>query len=490
MPTIVTEELSNPHCPTALRTLFATLAAAAIMVLSLPQAASAASLKTQLCVANMTDMDITKINVTSVDNYDWDGSSRPDKNFKGKTIAARDSRCEREELNTHANGAPFTMTLTFSNNTTLTFRANQKDAKTKYWRTVSASGSAANTLEIKQTAGADANGYYIRTKAAPDNSGWMAQLLRRKPDIRMNELTMPGSHDAGMSTTKKCTGGATSAWAITQHSSIGKQLTHGTRYFDLRPFLYSKDPDKIYLAHYSSLGGCYGQKLDDVLDEVKSFLRGAGRGEAVFLKVSHTQQDTHLKGDIRDDVTSLFESKLSGLLLTLEKGGNVDIGKTKLKTLAGKAIAVFDIADNYDDKAEKGILNYADCDTSGEHLCRLPKGFDWGLLVYDKYAKEADFDKMRDDQIKKLERRGGYGNQFLYLLSWTLTGTAGNLDIQALSARNNPQLPHYLAKIKHGDYTANDSRGNPQAGKPAIPEIVYIDFGDAWLNRLIIDINN
>ena len=87
---------------------------------------------------------------------------------------------------------------------------------------------------------------------------------------------------------------------------------------------------------------------------------------------------------------------------------------------------MFDIADGYDDKAKKGILNYADCDTDDGKLCGLPKGFNWGLLVYDVYAKNADFKTMRDDQLDKLQKRGGYGNQFLFLLSWTLTGTVGN----------------------------------------------------------------
>ncbi|MDQ2079956.1 hypothetical protein RA307_07175 [Xanthobacteraceae bacterium Astr-EGSB] len=472
--------------------LFTVFTSTALAVLLAPtQDAHAASLETHLCVANMTDLDITKIDVTHVDNYDWDGKSRPDHNFKGATIPRRNSRCEREELNANANGAPFTMELTFSDNTTLTFRGNQQDAKTKYWRQVSASGSATGNLYIQQTAGANANGYYIRTKAEPDNSAWMAALVAKRPDIRMNELTMPGSHDAGMSKASKCTGGGEAAWAITQLHSIGGQLARGTRYFDIRPFLHNKDGDKqiIYTAHYSAFGGCYGESLDDILAQVKTFLNGAGKGEAVFLKVSHTQSDTPEKGDIRKTVTKQFEDKLGSLLLTLPKGTNTDLGKTKLSALAGKAVAVFDIADDYDDKAEKGILNYADCDTKDGKLCGLPKGFNWGLLVYDVYAKNADFKTMRDDQLDKLQKRGGYGNQFLFLLSWTLTGTVGNLDIQALSARNNPQLPYYLAKIKKGDYTVKDSK-NPQNGKAAKPEIVYIDFGDAWMNRLIIDTNN
>lgn len=449
------------------------------------------SLETHLCVANMTDLDVTKIDVSHVDNYDWDGDSRPDHNFKGATIARKNGRCEREELNANANGAPFTMELTFSDNTTLTFRADQQDAKTKYWRQVSTSGSATGKLYIQQTAGADANGYYIRTKDEPDNSGWMAALLKRKPDISVNELTMPGSHDAGMSKASKCTGGGEPAWAITQLHSIGGQLARGTRYFDIRPFLYKTDGDNqiIYTAHYSAVGGCYGESLDDILDEVKSFLTNAGKGETVFLKVSHTQSHTPDSGDIKKTVTKLFKDKLDKLLLTLPKGSNTDLGKTKLKALAGKAVAVFDIADDYDDQAEKGILNYADCDTGDGKLCGLPKGFDRGLLVYDVYANNADFDTMRDDQLGKMQKRGGYGNQFLFLLSWTLTGEVGNFDIRALSARNNPQLPYYLAKIKNADYTVKDSK-NPQSGKAAMPEIVYIDFGDAWLNRLIIDVNN
>ena len=62
--------------------------------------------------------------------------------------------------------------------------------------------------------------------------------------------------------------------------------------------------------------------------------------------------------------------------------------------------------------------------------------------------------------------KGDAGDTVELVGPWRFTGTVGNLDIQALSARNNPQLPFYLAKIKKGDYQVKD-KDNPQNGKAA-----------------------
>jgi hypothetical protein len=46
------------------------------------------SKKTYLMLKNETNVNITNIVVTNVDNYDWDSGARPDNQFAGVSIRA------------------------------------------------------------------------------------------------------------------------------------------------------------------------------------------------------------------------------------------------------------------------------------------------------------------------------------------------------------------------------------------------------------------
>jgi len=84
------------------------------------------SYHTRLKIENYTNTDITNISVSEIDNYDWDGGSRPDHNFHGCSISAGCSKEEREEVNANASNCPFRMKLTFRDGRECSFRINQK----------------------------------------------------------------------------------------------------------------------------------------------------------------------------------------------------------------------------------------------------------------------------------------------------------------------------------------------------------------------------
>jgi hypothetical protein len=65
-----------------------------------------------------------KIKVTEIDSYDWDGVSRPDRNFEGVYIANDQALQNREELNSNARGSWFRMTLALDNDDVISFRAD------------------------------------------------------------------------------------------------------------------------------------------------------------------------------------------------------------------------------------------------------------------------------------------------------------------------------------------------------------------------------
>ena len=65
------------------------------------------SLETNICIRNDTTTS-HQITVTDIANYDWDGNSRPDKNFNNLTIVAGQTICRREEINARSENQAFT----------------------------------------------------------------------------------------------------------------------------------------------------------------------------------------------------------------------------------------------------------------------------------------------------------------------------------------------------------------------------------------------
>jgi len=420
---------------------------------------------TTLCVVNFSGFDITNTKVTEVDNYDWDGDSRPDHNFKDAVIKFNNSCCEREEINTHSKGCWYRLTFTFSNGQTLSFRNDQKDAETKHNRSYDATGSAIDqkTMTLYQGSGGDTNGMYIRSLPEPDNSNWMGNLLSRKPNVRLNELVMPGSHDAGVYTTTNCTLACQPEWARAQGLNSAEQLKAGSRYFDFRVYYDGHD---YRLGHFGSAGGCYGATLSDVLEQVNTFIQ-SHRKETVILKFSHTMSDSPVSFDVQKvakATVDMVKNQLGTNLYTSQNTGS-DLAKTLLNEVSGKVVATFD--DEFESywNTSTGIFPYRDYATPG-----------YGLRVCDKYSETKSLSEMASDQTSKLQQYGGWGNDYLFLLSWTLTGGAGLLDVEVLANMANPWLPQKLSDIK--------------AGTLKHPNIVYIDFINSWMGRAIIDLNN
>jgi hypothetical protein len=69
----------------------------------------AASLATYVTILNSTAIPV-KIAISEIDNYDWDGKSRPDYNLNGVVLSQGYMITRREEINSRAN-PKFTISL-------------------------------------------------------------------------------------------------------------------------------------------------------------------------------------------------------------------------------------------------------------------------------------------------------------------------------------------------------------------------------------------
>ena len=215
------------------------------------------------------------------------------------------------------------MTIRIEDPIAINLVVDQKQAETKHNQMLGGSLS----YHVDQASGEGTNGLYVR-RGLPDNSDWMGNLANRRNDILLYQIAMPGSHDAGMYVTNDCTSLAWAEWAKTQDLSILNQLGAGARYFDLRPFSHN---GTIYVGHFNMGQGCYGAKLQDILNDVRSFLSDAGSREVVFLKFSHTDNPGTLAQSVVKMVQDTFRDRL------YKSDGTVELSNLKLDQVLARS---------------------------------------------------------------------------------------------------------------------------------------------------------
>ena len=307
-----------------------------------------------------------------------------------------------------------------------------------------------------------ANHSFAFSSMSIDTSKWMGQLSNSLP---LNQIIMPGSHDAGMSQTRHCTFFVKPEWDQAQSLSIGEQENAGSRYFDIR---VDYDHDLLITYHRTYGAGCSGEPLQDILDQTIAFL-DAHKTETVILKFSHTRNDhSHHKQEIARRVVNfiMINPKYKNHLYTSTLG---DISGVNLGSLRGKIVAVFEQSDFMDYiNNSQGILGYND----------FPYNNNFVFNVFDQFANTTDFSEMRADQLKKLGLNGGLGKHYLFLLSWTLTGSplSFKLNLRELADKANPELASSLQQAFSASHLPK-------------PNIVYLDFINSSLAKEIISYN-
>jgi hypothetical protein len=292
-----------------------------------------------------------------------------------------------------------------------------------------------------------------------ETTAWMRRV---KGSLTLDELVMPGSHDAGMSELHHCNpAGFSDPYTQTQSGNIGRQLMDGSRYFDIR---VDYDYEELVTYHRTGPHGCNGQDLKSVLDEVVKFL-GEYHTETAILKFSHIRDD----GD--DHNPAVIKSKINALLtnyrnvIYTNKNPDVNLAKVTLAEARGKMILVFDYVEFIDPAV--GHFHYADGSSA-------QPGFN--ITVFDEYSNTDDYDTMEADQLQKWNANAGLGRGHFFLLSWTLTPKFAGHGVEHLAGEANPKLPEVL-------YSRIITR------KAQKPNIVYIDFVNNQTAQSIIMYN-
>ncbi|KAL2427040.1 hypothetical protein ABEF95_007315 [Exophiala dermatitidis] len=296
-------------------------------------------------------------------------------------------------------------------------------------------------------------------------ANWMSQNLDYIGCLTLQDIILPGSHDAGMSTIKYAAGG-NSDNTQTQSLDIYDQLKAGIRYFDIRPTI---SHGAYYTGHYSGHLGANGQSMQAVIDDLNQFTGESGNNELIILELSHTT-DTDSKYQAFDD------AQYNNLLLQiwnhtnhLYTGHPIDVLTTiPLSEFVKDGPAVIIVTD----ERNKTWLH--------DHHFQGRGFYDSDQApIYNSYSDTTDLDDMRKDQYNKLVQQSqspDHGGLQLFLLSWTITQSIIDViglgsSIKDLAAVFNGHLAQVGSNVP---YTGPVS----WAEKGYRPNIVMIDYVD------------
>jgi hypothetical protein len=118
---------------------------------------------------------------------------------------------------------------------------------------------------------------------------WMQATLPTIGDKSLREITMPLSHDAGMSEIRDpLQFSGVQHNVCTQTGTVGQQLIYGARWFDIRPF---KRNGSWFTGHFSqTLGNIYaggtGRSIDNIIRDINTFT-SQNPGELIVLELTH-----------------------------------------------------------------------------------------------------------------------------------------------------------------------------------------------------------
>lgn len=328
------------------------------------------------------------------------------------------------------------------------------------------------------------------------NEQWMSAFTDRD-DLSLSDITIPASHDAGLSENHFYPYHKTSPrkHCVCQEYDIAGQLAAGSRFFDLR---IEKKGNHLHTLHgegFGRLGGAHGQKAGEIFEQVRTFLDTNDK-EIVILRITHTEA--------KHNVHQLVADKLGDRLYKCRP--TTKIALAKLSKMKGKAIAIFDKKALKEANAEQGFHRLTKVTeggkiASGLGLCGEYAGGSAGILSMARFAIERG----SDHGTHKLNSNGWHDH--LFMVYWQLTydvekkaigkSDESNANLQTISATAGT---HYNL-----DYLLNTYRGKDTGtvtddkGKNALkikvtqgtlrqhrPNIINLDFvNEAVCNKII-----
>lgn len=292
---------------------------------------------------------------------------------------------------------------------------------------------------------------------------WMSDLMSKYPDkeIYFSDLSIPGSHDAGMYILRKCTFGANSCNTQTQQLDMYHQLGAGYRIFDVRPALVAGD---IYAQHATDCGGlgCQGDYLRNIFDMTNEFL--TEYHEVVILTFGHfcglSANDTMFLNLVNESLGDKiyretdFSPNLYDWSLQKVLGENPK---------SGKVILVFE--EGFSNSIEKRAKGY----------------FSSSIMNFTGgWSNKFIYSQLKEDQLKRYSEYTPSSPQLFQFsyqmtpnekmaISCALADQSGS--VKTLSKQTNTDFPLIIDSLINNGEIRSDK----------IPNVFWLDYGDEWM---------
>lgn len=332
------------------------------------------------------------------------------------------------------------------------------------------------------------------------NEDWMAEFTDRD-DLTLCDITIPVSHDAGLSEAPGCyipyTTSVGKAQTICQYTDIAGQLTAGSRGFDLR---LARDKSGILRTFHGeglpggTLGG-WGQTANLIFQQINTFLANH-TGEIVIVRISHT-----------DESAGAHQAILNYILGDrLLKCGPRDLTSVPLEKIRGKCIAIFDEKALARVDPIEGLHRFSKYNAKNVLL--------GGLSICGKYAGwTADLSDMSKMAVKCSHEHGvSHTNSspigrldHLFMIYWQIAAMSVTSSVKVFTVAGQYERKEDLEQIDKSkgshynlDYILNLHRGqsvstgkemlaiNPMHQRKFRPNMINLDFiNDEIVNKVI-----
>ena len=332
------------------------------------------------------------------------------------------------------------------------------------------------------------------------NEDWMAGFTNRQ-DLTLCDITIPVSHDAGLSEANGCyipyTTSAGKNQTICQYVDVAGQLAAGSRGFDIRIGVHN---GIIRTFHGEGLPGGtlggWGQTATTIFQQIDAFLTNHP-GEIVITRISHTQESA---GAHRALLTNIAPDRLL-------RCGPRNIATMPLSQLRGKCIAIFD------SKALAQVDPYNGLHRFIKHPNSKVEG---GLTICGKYAGWlADLKAMAEKAISCGNEHGthqhlGPKHDHLYMIYWQIAAMAPGSSVKTFTTASQEQRVRTMVHLELNkgshynlDYILNLHRGDKVSGvgkkTPDVttqtrlkfrPNIINLDFVNDISVGKVIEFNS
>jgi hypothetical protein len=308
---------------------------------------------------------------------------------------------------------------------------------------------------------------------------WMSGL---DDNLRLCDIVMPGSHDAGMWETH---GIGRDGHVVTHDKDITQQLDAGCRFFDFRIFNYNTfgttKASDLYFGHFAettgrgnSALGRFGAKVVPALNAINTWI--AGTREIVFLRFSHINSSN------RPVVVQAVKNTLDGVLFKRPSNTPSNLAYKKLGDLKGHVVAIFDIGDGFVREKDNGILVYR----SHKKVNQIPRDRNIDLQLCGEYSNKSNLAEMEPLQRARHAEHQAHvlrvhDTKHLHVIYFTFT--SGVKNIKDMTAQYDGNLPAFL-----NTYVTKKTIGNEAIGNGC--NIVMMDFINADKCKLVVNLGN